>query len=162
MESKHVGIILMFIGLVSMIVVYSYTMNTINLNMELHKNCPLPEGVCPYSRSVPHEAVYGFTLNGALIVFGGYLFIFSKKSEKVGMMKKAEIQKISKSLENDDKKVYQTIVSSDGFIFQNELVEKTGLNKVKITRILDKLEGKGLVERRRRGMSNVVVIKYSV
>ena len=162
MESKHIGIILILIGLASMLVVYSYTLNTINLNMELHKNCPLPEGICPYTRSVPHESVYGFSLNGVLIILGGYLFIFSKKTEKVSMIKKAEIQKISKSLENDDKKVFQTIVDSDGFIFQNELVEKTGLNKVKITRILDKLEGKSLVERRRRGMSNVVVLKHTV
>ena len=34
------------------------------------------------------------------------------------------------------------------------------LNKVKITRILDKLEGMGILERKRRGMTNVVILKH--
>ena len=33
------------------------------------------------------------------------------------------------------------------------------MSKVKITRILDKLEASGLVERKRRGMTNVVMAK---
>ena len=37
----------------------------------------------------------------------------------------------------------------------------TGFGKVKITRVIDRLEGKNLIERRRRGMTNVVVFKGS-
>jgi uncharacterized membrane protein len=33
------------------------------------------------------------------------------------------------------------------------------MTKVKVSRILDSLETKNLLERRRRGMSNVVVLK---
>ena len=44
-------------------------------------------------------------------------------------------------------------------IFQADLIEKTGFGKAKMTRILDRLEGKGFVERKRRGMTNVVVIR---
>ena len=44
-------------------------------------------------------------------------------------------------------------------MFQSELVEKTGHTKVKMTRILDKLEAKGLIERRRKGMTNLVFLK---
>ena len=44
-------------------------------------------------------------------------------------------------------------------IFQSDLVEKTEFDKVKVSRILDKLEGRQLIERKRRGMTNVVVLK---
>ena len=39
-----------------------------------------------------------------------------------------------------------------------DLIEKTGFGKAKMTRIIDRLEGKGFVERKRRGMTNVVVL----
>jgi len=45
-------------------------------------------------------------------------------------------------------------------MFQSELVDENGYTKVKVTRILDKLEGRGLIERRRRGMTNVVILKH--
>ena len=44
-------------------------------------------------------------------------------------------------------------------VFQSDIVEKTGFPKVKVTRLLDRMEHRGLVERRRRGMSNIVLIK---
>ena len=40
----------------------------------------------------------------------------------------------------------------------DEFIDRT-MTKVKVTRILDKLEGRGLVERKRRGMTNVVMLK---
>jgi len=51
------------------------------------------------------------------------------------------------------------IITQDGAILQGELVTKSGMDKVKVSRILDKLEMQGLVERRRHGMSNLVVLK---
>ena len=59
----------------------------------------------------------------------------------------------------DAKAALELIIKSDGTIFQSELAEKSGLGKVKVTRVLDKLEGKGIVERKRRGMTNVVILK---
>jgi uncharacterized membrane protein len=44
-------------------------------------------------------------------------------------------------------------------MFQSTLMEKLGIGKVGITRLLDKLEAKQLIERKRRGMNNIVVLK---
>ncbi len=44
-------------------------------------------------------------------------------------------------------------------VLNNTAIEKTNLNKVKITRILDSLESLGFIERKRRGMTNIVMIK---
>jgi len=66
---------------------------------------------------------------------------------------------ISKRLKDDERKIYETILESDGIIEQSEIVEKTGLPKANVSRGLDLLESKGLAERRRRGTGNVVLLK---
>ncbi|MCD6411533.1 MAG: MarR family transcriptional regulator [Thermoplasmata archaeon] len=38
-------------------------------------------------------------------------------------------------------------------------MKKTGISKASVSRALDLLESKGLVERRRRGMGNIVLLK---
>ena len=61
-------------------------------------------------------------------------------------------------LRGEEKKVL-SLIEENKAIFQADLIEKTGFGKAKITRILDRLEGKGFVERKRRGLTNVVVLK---
>ncbi len=68
--------------------------------------------------------------------------------------------KIVRTMKPEEKKIYNILNGAEGAIFQAELVEKSGYSKVKVSRILDRLEGKGLVERKRRGMTNIVIAKY--
>ena len=44
-------------------------------------------------------------------------------------------------------------------MFQRDLMEKLEIGKVKTTRLLDKLESKQIIERKRRGMNNIIVLK---
>lgn len=67
--------------------------------------------------------------------------------------------KIMSGLKTEEKRLYELTSGSGGAIFQADLVEKSGFSKVKVSRILDKLEGRGLIERRRRGMTNMVIVK---
>ena len=62
-------------------------------------------------------------------------------------------------LEGHEKKAYGIIKGSDGSILQADLIMRIGLSKVKVTRILDKLERKGLTERRRKGLKNIVLLR---
>ena len=57
------------------------------------------------------------------------------------------------------KKIYDILVKADGSAFQSDLIKETGFSKVKVSRILDKLETKKILERRRRGLANIVVLK---
>ncbi|MDP2666675.1 MAG: hypothetical protein Q8P05_04215 [Candidatus Diapherotrites archaeon] len=63
------------------------------------------------------------------------------------------------SLEGDEKGVWEKMVEANGSLFQSDLTRTTGFSKVKLSRILDKLESKGAIERKRRGMANLVVAK---
>ena len=66
---------------------------------------------------------------------------------------------IPKNLSEEENKIINILKENDGSIFQSDLVEKTEFSKVKITRILDVLEGKKVIERKRRGMTNIVILK---
>ncbi len=55
--------------------------------------------------------------------------------------------------------LYEKIFAGGGVMFQSDLVEQSGFAKAKVSRILDKMEARGIVEKRRRGMTNAVVLK---
>ena len=86
---------------------------------------------------------------------------FSWPQEKI-IVKKVKERKQKKKIDTSDlkseeKKVFSLARESKA-IFKADLIEKTGFGKAKMTRIIDRLEGKGFVERKRRGMTNVVVL----
>jgi uncharacterized membrane protein len=112
----------------------------------------------------------------ALVLAAGLYLVFFAKDDKppsviVKTVKQPAVQAaarkpsrenysaVMKELDGEQKTVLGLIIDSGGSALQSELVDKTNLGKVKVTRILDALEVKGLVERRRRGMTNVVVLK---
>ncbi len=64
----------------------------------------------------------------------------------------------AKVLKDDEQALYKAIVD-EGIINQSELTEKTGLSRSDISRALYLLESKGLIERKRLGMGNVVLLK---
>jgi len=80
--------------------------------------------------------------------------IINKASDKPAISKT-----ILNMLKEDEKKVYIKIFDNKGEILQNAIVNQTGLSRVKVTRIISRLEAKGLVERAPWGMTNKVKIK---
>lgn len=59
----------------------------------------------------------------------------------------------------DEKEIVKLIIAEGGTIFQSQLVEKSGFSKSKVSLILDRLEAQRILERKRRGMTNAVVLK---
>ena len=96
-------------------------------------------------------------------VSGTYLLFFDSVGKPVGELvleeRKERWKEIARMLKGDEQKIYRAIIEADGIIEQSELPEKTGLSKASVSRALDLLESKGLVERRRRGMGNVIMLK---
>lgn len=99
----------------------------------------------------------------SLVLLIGLFLIFSKESEKIIIQKVKEREKKKKinleGLDKEEKEVIQIITNESGAIFQATLMEKLNIGKVKMTRLIDKLESKQLVERKRRGMNNIIVLK---
>jgi len=99
-----------------------------------------------------------------LNISGIYLLFFDSapQATSVGTMvleeRKKHWESIAKTLKDDEQKIYTAIIE-EGIIAQSEIVEKTGLPKSNVSRALYVLESRGLIERRRRGMGNIVLLK---
>lgn len=65
---------------------------------------------------------------------------------------------ILRLLGGDEREVFRSLVEAGGEQLQRDIVEVTKLSDAKVSRVLDRLEEKGLVARERRGMGNVVRI----
>ncbi len=113
-----------------------------------------------------------FTLEDVIIIViastilgvsGTYLLLFDSVEKPAGELlleeRKRRWKEIAKILREDERKIYQAIIEAGGTIEQRELPEITGLSKASVSRVLDLLESKDLVERRRRGMGNIVLLK---
>ena|SRR3989344_326147 len=163
MENKHVGWIMLGISILIVFMVFLFN-NT--LMDSVRNSCFIQHGdvkSCEMYDSVNYQTYLALGIVGVLVIFSLFL-IFSKPNEKI-IVRKIKEKKIEKkvnlsSFRPEEKQVYN-LVKENGAIFQADLIEKTEFSKARMTRIVDKLEGKGLVERKRRGMTNVVVIKES-
>jgi uncharacterized membrane protein len=72
---------------------------------------------------------------------------------------KTRYEETLKGLIDDEYAIYKGICDGRGEILQKTLSEKTCLSGVKVTRVLNRLEQKGLIERKSHGMTNKVVLK---
>jgi DNA-binding transcriptional ArsR family regulator len=59
-------------------------------------------------------------------------------------------------LDGDERRLLRVIVESKGDILQQDLVRITAFSEAKVSRLLDRLEERGLVRRERQGMANRV------
>ncbi len=154
---REAGLSLIIISIALFFIMVSVTDQ---LNQYIHASCTHPEGeVCPMASELPIQSYAGFSLDFAIGAFGVFLVYKSRQVRRMHSEKAHDFERSLKELDGDEKAVYQIIASSDGVVFQSDIVEKTGFPKVKVTRLLDRMEHRGLVERRRRGMSNIVLIK---
>ena len=152
-KAKQIGIAILIIAVFLGAILYSFSMQSIEISTQ---QCEAElQTSCPHQGFVPPE-----TLFGTLLLFGlgglGAFLTAQKEPQKLSIRQKID----PKSLDEDERRIYKNMLDSNGAIFQSELMEKTGFSKVKITRTLDRLEAKNIVERRRRGMSNIVVLKH--
>ena len=73
--------------------------------------------------------------------------------------RKRKWETVLPTLKEDQQLIYQTVLDADGIIPQSDIVEKTGLSKSNVSRSLDIIESMGLIEKRRRGMGNIIILK---
>jgi len=81
-----------------------------------------------------------------------------ESSDELLEMRREEWDETADQLVNNERQIYEIVLDADGVLAQNEIVEQTDLSKATVSRTLDNLESKNLVERKRRGMGNVVML----
>ena len=170
---KFFGIGLVVLG-IGLIIVFSMIASSFNshgvfLCEAVGANPSLDMAECPaHTSNIPSLVAFGYVLGAFVIAAGAFLLFF------VGNLAKFEVEAVNKTEEKvenksgldlsklleDEKKVCDLILAAGGSMYQSELISESGFSKVKITRLLDGLEHKiGIIERKRRGMTNLVVLK---
>ena len=160
MENKNVGYLLLGVSalIIGIIFLFNNAMKKI-----LDESCPLVhDGVyCPAYGTITQQTYLALGIVGVLIIVG-LVLVFSKPEREI-FIKQVEKRAIKRKFDTSglrsEEKTVLNLIQENKAIFQADLIEKTGYGKAKMTRIIDRLEGKGFVERKRRGMTNVVVLK---
>jgi uncharacterized membrane protein len=83
----------------------------------------------------------------------------NREETDITEQRRREWEERAAELRNGEKEIYEVVLESDGVVEQSTIVEETDLSKSHVSRKLDVLESRELVERKRRGMGNVVVLK---
>jgi uncharacterized membrane protein len=158
MKNKNVGFLITGISLVVFIIIgiFNYGLKKLVGQTCTHGS------TCSMYDTIAIQTWVSLAIAGLILIIGIFL-IFSRENERVVIKKvkeKARKKKLDLSgLDKDEKSVIKMIQEENGAVFQAALMEKLEIGKVKATRLLDKLEAKQFIERKRLGMNNIVVLK---
>ena len=97
------------------------------------------------------------SLSSAGLLIGCLVYYFLSSQFRV--KEKKDIVPLLSLLESDQRKIIEQIASSGGSTTQSQLVKNTGLNKVKISRLLSDLQTKGVVKKESAGVTNKIELR---
>jgi uncharacterized membrane protein len=159
MQNKTVGYLLLGVSIAIVFIIFLF--NNAMKSIIIDQCGPIHGPTCEMNDNVNQQTYLSLGIV-AILIIASVVLIASKPKEKI--IVKTLKQKTPKKefdlsgLRKEDKQVFE-IVQESKTIFQADLIEKLQFGKAKMSRILDRLENKNLIERKRRGMTNVVVLK---
>ncbi len=158
-NQKNIGFILIGVSLmlITMLVLIKNDIDERDsfLCENIHKIPELKMEQCPaHTSNTSWILVFSFSL--AFLILGSGLFLVLSQVKKELL----ELRKIDFSkLDEEEKGVYELLKKNEGSMYQSDIIKETNFSKVKVTRILDKLEAKKVIDRKRRGMTNIIILK---
>ena len=161
MENKNVGWLILGISALIVAVIFLYKSA---LEQITASSCSMETALCPMNKTIDQQTYLALAIVGVLVIIG-FILILSKPDEKLVIRRIKEKVEVKRKpinyalLDKEEKPIVKALEDAQGTMFQSDLVEKTQFDKVKVTRVLDRLEGKQLIERKRRGMTNIVILK---
>ena len=164
MENKKVGYLIIAMAVVIGLVVFLF-----NAALKDIVSTSCSHGTtCPMYGTIKTQTDIGLIIVSIVLIIG-LILVFNKEKERIIVKTKKikdeyserlkeEKEKNLKLLNEEEKVIYNLLIKEKG-MFQADLVDKSEFGKVKVTRILDRLDNKKLIERKRRGMNNIIVLK---
>ncbi len=165
---KYIGISLIVISVIlgAFAILNKTTSEEIAVKIENQTGSCVIDGTCLHDQSNSNFIILSgisvfIFISGAIVLVLHRLHgrkLPAKELEKTQKPMKKK-QKPPEILSDESKKLFAILSDSSGSMLQGELVSKSGMTKVKVSRVLDKMEMQGIIERRRHGMSNIVLLK---
>jgi len=156
MENKNVGFLIIGIAVVIGIIVFIFNSAMTNIVGQTCSHGPS----CTMYDTIRTQTWLSLSIIGIVLIIGFFIMFLKPKEKIIVKTKREKKKKLNlEGLNSNEKKVIEILQKENGAIFQSTLMEKLEIGKVGITRLLDKLEAKQLIERKRRGMNNIVVLR---
>jgi len=162
MKNRNVGYLIIGISIVIGAIIWIFNLGLKNIVGQTCTHGP----ACTMYDTIAIQTYTSLAIAGLILVIGLF-FVLSKEEEKIIVKKIKEKVEVKRKpinynmLSSDERRIAKVIEGENGAIFQSDIIDKAGFSKVKVSRLLDRLEAKQLIERKRRGMTNVVVLKNS-
>ncbi len=160
MENKHAGMLVVGIGVVMAAIVWIF-----NSALKTIVGVSCSHGSeCTMYDTVQTQTGLSLAIVAIVLIIGLAIMLTKPKieiKEKIIVKKVQEKKKKLdlSGLEENERKAMDLLLEEGKAMFQADLMEKLEIGKVGMTRLLDKLEAKQFIERKRRGMNNIVVLK---
>ena len=160
MKNRNVGYLIIGISIVIGAIIWIFNLGLKNIVGQTCTHGP----ACTMYDTIAIQTYTSLAIAGLILVIGLF-FVLSKEEEKIIVKKIKEKVEVKRKpinynmLSSDERRIAKVIEGENGAIFQSDIIDKAGFSKVKVSRLLDRLEAKQLIERKRRGMTNVVVLK---
>ena len=160
MENKQVGWLIVGIGIVMATIVWIF-----NSALKTIVGATCSHGSeCTMYDTIQTQTGLSLAIVAIVLFIGLFIMISKPKIEIQERIVVKEVKERKKKLNLEgldakEKEVMNLILKEGKAMFQADLMEKLEIGKVGMTRLLDKLEAKQFIERKRRGMNNIVVLK---
>lgn len=154
MRNKEVGYLVLGISVILFGIIWLFNYGVANI---INATCSMGP-TCSMYQTLSIQTWISILIASVVFIVGLAL-IFSKETERIVIKKEKKKAVDTSKLDKVEKQVVKIIQDENGAVFQSSLMETLGVGKVGITRLLDKLEAKQIIERKRRGMNNIVVLK---
>lgn len=177
MNQKHIGIILLIVGVILAGVVFAVKHNDdVRIKEIINEtgSCYLTDGTCLHEDRDYSAYIIGWVLSAAILILGVYLILFDKTQETLAKhqikvssaLKEARIHENHDSkfkaflsgFKEDEQKVISAINDQDG-IKQSTLRYKTGMSKTTLSLMLKDLEKREIISRKEDGKTNQVFLR---
>ena len=112
---------------------------------------------CGCPKVISQNYVYLFVFLAVIFVGSLFYYLFSLKIDSQKCIINKNIEILFSILDDDEKKVIKKIVSGNGSIMQNEVSKDFG--KIKSHRIIKKLLEKKIIDIKRDGKTNQIILK---
>jgi len=95
-----------------------------------------------------------YAISFVSVLLGGFIVVLFQ-----ARINRVQMNRVLKILPLNEKKIVELLLGNNSSMEQNKLVALTGINKVKMSRVLGDLEDRGVVSRTNLGNTKLIVLK---
>ncbi len=160
-DKKHIGAALIVF---SVLLLALLTFVKVNVDTQESYVCELTHAAnAPIEQCPAHQSNNSWLLTIAFGIAFLFLaigfFVFLSPARALPLARSSFKRVDLSELDEEEKEIYELLRQNQGSLYQSDLIKQTGFSKVRVSRVLDRMTSKGLIDRARRGMTNMVVLK---